>query len=116
MSTGPLNAIETHGLTRRYRDVLAVDHLELTVKRGEIYGFLGLNGAGKTTTIRMLLGLIHPTEGGARGAGRASAPRRARDSSSQRLRPGPVRVRAPGVACEPGGAHAGSAGRRAGVT
>ena len=63
MSSGSVNAIETAGLTRRYHDVLAVDHLDLTVKRGEIYGFLGLNGAGKTTTIRMLLGLIHPTEG-----------------------------------------------------
>lgn len=56
-------AIQTRGLTRRYRDVLAVDGLDLTVERGEIYGFLGLNGAGKTTTIRMLLGMIHPTAG-----------------------------------------------------
>ena len=63
MSTGYVNAIETDCLTRRYRDVLAVDGLDLTVRRGEIYGFLGLNGAGKTTTIRLLLGLIRPTSG-----------------------------------------------------
>ncbi len=56
-------AIQTTGLTRRYGDVLAVDGLDLTVDRGEIYGFLGLNGAGKTTTIRMLLGMIRPTTG-----------------------------------------------------
>lgn len=56
-------AVATHALTKRYRDVTAVDRLDLTVRRGEIYGFLGRNGAGKTTTIRMLLGLIQPTEG-----------------------------------------------------
>jgi len=56
-------AIATHEVTKRYRDVVAVDRLDLTVRRGEIYGFLGRNGAGKTTTIRMLLGLIQPSEG-----------------------------------------------------
>jgi ABC-2 type transport system ATP-binding protein len=56
-------AIVTHALTKRYRDVLAVDSLNLDVRRGEIYGFLGRNGAGKTTTIRMLLGLIRPSSG-----------------------------------------------------
>jgi ABC-2 type transport system ATP-binding protein len=56
-------AIATHGLTKRYDDVLAVDSLDLHVRRGEIYGFLGRNGAGKTTTIRMLLGLIRPSDG-----------------------------------------------------
>jgi len=55
--------IATRALTKRYRDVLAVDALQLDVRRGEIYGFLGRNGAGKTTTIRMLLGLIRPTSG-----------------------------------------------------
>jgi len=55
--------IATHALTKRYRDVTAVDSLDLDVRRGEIYGFLGRNGAGKTTTIRMLLGLIRPTAG-----------------------------------------------------
>jgi ABC-type multidrug transport system ATPase subunit len=56
-------AICTHGLTKRYREVTAVDGLHLDVRQGEIYGFLGRNGAGKTTTIRMLLGLIGPTSG-----------------------------------------------------
>ena len=55
-------AIETEGLTKRFGDVLAVDSVHLRVKRGEIYGFLGLNGAGKTTTIRALLGMIRPSE------------------------------------------------------
>lgn len=55
--------IATRALTKRYRDVTAVDSLQLDVRRGEVYGFLGRNGAGKTTTIRMLLGLIRPTGG-----------------------------------------------------
>ncbi len=59
-------AVATTGLTKRYRgDILAVDHIDLRVARGEIYAFLGLNGAGKSTTIRMLLGMIAPTEGSA---------------------------------------------------
>lgn len=56
-------AIETRDLVKRYRDVIAVDGLSLSVARGEIYAFLGLNGAGKTTTIRMLLGMVRPTAG-----------------------------------------------------
>ncbi len=56
-------AIETFDLGKHYRDVKAVEHLSLQVTEGEIYAFLGLNGAGKTTTIRMLLGMIHPTNG-----------------------------------------------------
>src|SRR5512133_2065879 len=59
-------AIETDQLTKRFGEVLAVDHVNLRVKRGEIYGFLGLNGAGKTTTIRALLGMIRPSEGNVR--------------------------------------------------
>ncbi|MFA5845150.1 MAG: ABC transporter ATP-binding protein [Coriobacteriia bacterium] len=59
----PDTVIATRALTKRYRDVLAVDGLELDVRRGEVYGFLGRNGAGKTTTIRMLLGLIRPSGG-----------------------------------------------------
>jgi ABC-type multidrug transport system ATPase subunit len=56
--------IETRGLTKRYDDaIVAVDGLELRVRRGEVYGFLGPNGAGKTTTLRMLLGLVRPTAG-----------------------------------------------------
>src|SRR5688500_12157338 len=56
--------IETRALTKRYGDaVVAVDGLDLRVRRGEVYGFLGPNGAGKTTTLRMLLGLVRPTSG-----------------------------------------------------
>ena len=61
--------IETHGLTRRFGDLTAVDHLDLTVASGEIFGLVGPDGAGKTTTLRMLCGLINPTEGSARVAG-----------------------------------------------
>lgn len=57
------SAIATHKISKRYGGVLAVDALDLDVRRGEIYAFLGRNGAGKTTTIRMLLGLIRPTGG-----------------------------------------------------
>ena len=67
-------AIATRALTKRYRDVLAVDALDLDVRRGEIYGFLGRNGAGKTTTIRMLLGLIRPTGGDVEVLGRRVRP------------------------------------------
>jgi ABC-type multidrug transport system ATPase subunit len=56
--------IETRALTKRYgAAIVAVDGLELRVRRGEVYGFLGPNGAGKTTTLRMLLGLVRPTSG-----------------------------------------------------
>jgi ABC-2 type transport system ATP-binding protein len=57
------NIIELNGLTKKYGDFTAVDHLSLSVKRGEIFGLLGPNGAGKTTTILMLLGLSEPTSG-----------------------------------------------------
>jgi ABC-2 type transport system ATP-binding protein len=50
-------------LVKRYKEVLAVDHVDLNVQTGDVYGFLGPNGAGKTTTLRMALGLITPTEG-----------------------------------------------------
>jgi ABC-2 type transport system ATP-binding protein len=56
-------AIRTEGLTKRYGDVAALDQLDLEVAPGEVVGYLGPNGAGKTTTIRLLLGLISPTEG-----------------------------------------------------
>jgi len=57
--------IRTENLSKQYGDVLAVSDMSLNVRKGEIYGFLGLNGAGKTTTIRMLLGMIRPTSGAA---------------------------------------------------
>ncbi|MGV0785302.1 ABC transporter ATP-binding protein [Mycolicibacterium sp. XJ2] len=56
-------AIQVHGLTKRFGRILAVGDLDLTVHRGEVFGFLGPNGAGKSTTIRMLLGLIRPDAG-----------------------------------------------------
>ena len=59
-------AIEASGLTKRYGDKLAVDHLSLRIDRGEVFGLLGPNGAGKTTTILMLLGLTEPTAGTAK--------------------------------------------------
>ena len=56
--------IETHDLCKSYNGHLVVDHLNLTVPQGCVYGFLGPNGAGKSTSMKMLLGLIHPTGGG----------------------------------------------------
>lgn len=56
-------AISIQGLTKRYGRLVTVDHLDLEVRRGEVFGFLGLNGAGKTTTIRILLDLLRPTSG-----------------------------------------------------
>jgi ABC-2 type transport system ATP-binding protein len=67
-------AIETNQLTKRYGAVLAVQDVNLRVKSGEIYGFLGLNGAGKTTTIRALLGMIRPSEGNVRVLDQAVGP------------------------------------------
>jgi len=67
-------AIETNNLTKNYRDVRAVNSVDLRVKQGEIYGFLGLNGAGKTTTIRALLGMIRPSEGDVKVLGQALGP------------------------------------------
>ncbi|MHB9022441.1 MAG: ABC transporter ATP-binding protein [Halothiobacillus sp.] len=62
-------AIIIQGLTKRFQDFTAVDHLDLTIDQGEIVGFIGPNGAGKSTTIRMLCGLLQPTEGQAFVAG-----------------------------------------------
>jgi ABC-2 type transport system ATP-binding protein len=61
--------IQTRGLTRRFGALTAVDHLDLEVGEGEIFGLVGPDGAGKTTTLRMLCGLMDPTEGSARVAG-----------------------------------------------
>ncbi|GAA3413099.1 ABC transporter ATP-binding protein [Paenibacillus hodogayensis] len=55
--------LRTSGLTKKYKTHTAVDGISLSLKKGEIYGFLGQNGAGKTTTIRMIMGLIKPTSG-----------------------------------------------------
>src|SRR5580658_9835513 len=61
--------IRTRDLTRRFDELTAVDHLNLEIPRGEIFGLVGPDGAGKTTTLRMLCGLLDPTEGSARVAG-----------------------------------------------
>jgi ABC-2 type transport system ATP-binding protein len=61
--------IKADRLTRKFGDFTAVDHISFEVDRGEIFGFLGANGAGKTTAMRMLTGLLIPTEGEARVAG-----------------------------------------------
>ena len=64
-------AIQARGLTRRFGDLTAVDHLDLDIPRNRIYGFLGPNGSGKSTTIRMLCGLLLPSEGSVTVLGRA---------------------------------------------
>ncbi len=63
------NSVVVEDLTKRFGDFVAVDRLNLAVRKGEVFGFLGPNGAGKSTTIRMLCGLIKPTSGRASVAG-----------------------------------------------
>ena len=70
MSPAVFTALATRGLTKRYKDRAVVDHLDLRVPEGGVFGFLGRNGAGKTTTIRMILGLARPTGGSVRILGR----------------------------------------------
>ena len=60
-----MDAIRTENLTKTYRDVVAVDHLNFSVRQGELLALLGVNGAGKTTTIKMLSCLTRPTDGDA---------------------------------------------------
>ena len=64
-----MNAIEVNGLTKRFGDFVAVDHVSFTVAQGELFGLLGPNGAGKTTLIRMLTTLTPPSDGSAKVAG-----------------------------------------------
>jgi len=66
----PPAPIEVRGLVKRYGDLTAVAGVDLTVNVGDVYGYLGPNGAGKTTSLRMMLGLIRPTEGSVRLFGR----------------------------------------------
>jgi len=65
MSVSPVaaNPVELRGLVKRYGEIVAVDHVDLTVQPGDVYGYLGPNGAGKTTSLRMMLGLIRPSAG-----------------------------------------------------
>src|SRR3954470_17152461 len=65
----PETMIECEGLTKRFGHFTAVDHVSLKVAKGSIFGFLGPNGSGKSTVIRMLCGLLEPTEGAARIGG-----------------------------------------------
>jgi ABC-2 type transport system ATP-binding protein len=62
-------AVEASGLTKRFGDFTAVDHVDLSVREGEIFGLLGPNGAGKSTLVRMLTTLTKPTEGTAKVGG-----------------------------------------------
>jgi ABC-2 type transport system ATP-binding protein len=62
--------VSARGLVKVYGELVAVDHVDLTVEKGDVFGYLGPNGAGKTTSLRMLLGLIRPTEGSIRLFGR----------------------------------------------
>ncbi|WP_336325364.1 ABC transporter ATP-binding protein [Halovenus sp. HT40] len=78
-------AIELENLTKTYGDVRANDGLTLDVDEGEIFGYLGPNGAGKTTTIRLLMGFIHPSAGGARVLGTDITDRHALVSAKHRI-------------------------------
>ena len=79
---GDMPVIVTHDLTRVFGDYTAVDHLNLSVPRGAIYGFIGSNGSGKSTAIRMICGILPPTSGTAfvLGCDTAAQPERARQS------------------------------------
>ena len=68
MSDAP--PVTARGLVKRYGEIVAVDHVDLTVEPGDVFGYLGPNGAGKTTSLRMMLGLIRPSEGSVRLFGR----------------------------------------------
>ena len=97
-------AIRARGLTKRFGTLVAVDHVDLSVPKANVYGFLGPNGSGKSTTIRMLCGLLTPTEGEIEvlglhmpEAGRGTAPpHRLHDAEVLAVR-GPERAREPGV-------------------
>src|SRR5215207_7651925 len=94
-------AISVQGLTKRFGDVLAVDHLSFEVGPGTVTGFLGPNGAGKTTTLRMLLGLVAPTSGTATIDGRptGSWPTRCAASGPCWRRAASTRAARPATTC-----------------
>src|SRR5207342_2952837 len=60
---GDAIAIRSRGLTKRFGELVAVDHVDLAIPKAQVYGFLGPNGSGKSTTLRMLCGLLTPSEG-----------------------------------------------------
>ena len=78
-------AIVAEGLTRRFGDFTAVDHVSFSIERGEIFGFLGSNGCGKTTTMKMLTGLLGVTEGRAELLGRPVEASDLDDAHARRL-------------------------------
>ena len=80
-------AIETEGLTRRFGDFVAVDHVSVRIERGEIFGFLGSNGCGKTTTMKMMTGLLPVTEGSAKLFGKPMAADDMQRMQSPSIRP-----------------------------
>ena len=67
IATVELSSVEVESLVKRFGEFVAVDRINLEVRKGEVFGFLGPNGAGKSTTIRMLCGLLKPTSGRAHG-------------------------------------------------
>lgn len=83
-----MNAILTQNLTRKFGDKTAVDRLELSIAEGELFALLGVNGAGKTTAIRMICGLLRPTESDAFLLGKSitSQPDEAKTSLTSRRR------------------------------
>src|SRR5580700_3500374 len=68
-SVPPVPAVQTTGLTRTYGPLLALDSLNLTIQRGDLFGFIGSNGAGKTTTLRILATFLAPSSGSAKVLG-----------------------------------------------
>ena len=78
-------AIDAEGLTQRFGDFTAVDHVSFRIERGEIFGFLGSNGCGKTTTMKMMTGLLPPTEGPGTSLWQGDEPERHRAASAGRL-------------------------------
>ena len=109
--------IEARGLVKRYGHITAVDHVDLTVGAGDVYGYLGPNGAGKTTSLRMLLGLIRPDAGSARCSGATpSLEGAARARRRRRIRRGAALLPVPERAAQPragGGARRRRGGRAA---
>lgn len=83
MVTSPV--VETRALTKRYGEFTALESLSISVDAGQILGFIGPNGAGKTTTIRILVGLLRPTEGSAVIAGADCVTQRERSSGSSAI-------------------------------